>query len=170
MLKKYFEEEEYELLKNNDNLLYKSMEIVSRIFDDKVDKGGLPYQIHLLKVYRGVNDYLEKVCALLHDTVEDTDVTYEDLRDVGYPEEVIDILRILTKVKGEDYSHYIDRIVNSENTHAMNIKLSDLTHNMDLKRIINPTINDYERVNKRYVPAYERIKSKLEEMKGKEKC
>ncbi len=165
MLKKYFEEEEYELLKENDNLLYKSLEIVSRIFDDKVDKGGLPYQIHLFKVYRGVNDYNEKICALLHDTVEDTDVTYDDLLEIGFPQEIIDIITILTKVKGEDYQHYIDRIVDSNNIHAMNIKLSDLTHNMDLKRIINPTVNDYERVNKRYAPAYEKIKNKIDELK-----
>ena len=93
MLKEYFSEEEYELLKNNDNLIYKSLEIVTRLFDNQVDKGGMPYTIHLLKVYGGVDDYLEKVCALLHDVVEDTDVTFEDLSDIGFPSEVIDVLK-----------------------------------------------------------------------------
>ena len=163
MLKKYFTEEEYNSLKKNNELIYKSLEIVTRLFNDKCDKGGFPYVIHLLKVYEGVSDYLEKVCALLHDVVEDTDVTYDDLKDIGYNNDVVDILKVLTKVKGEDYRVYIDRIINSENTHAMNIKLSDLRHNMDLGRIKNPTANDYERVSKRYEPAYQKILNKLEQ-------
>lgn len=165
MLKNYFEEEEYQKLIESDNLLFKSLEIVTRLFNDKEDKGGHPYSVHLLKVYEGVNDYLEKVCALLHDVIEDTDVTYEDLKEVGYPQEVIEILTYLTKIKGEDYRDYIERIISSENIHVYNIKLSDLHHNMDLNRIKNPTVNDYERVNKRYAPAYEKISSKLESLK-----
>jgi (p)ppGpp synthase/HD superfamily hydrolase len=168
MLKNYFTQEEYEVLKSEENLIYKSLEIVTRLFDDKVDKGGLPYSIHLLKVYSGVSDYIEKVCALLHDVVEDTEVTFDELKEVGYPDEVIEILTLLTKPKGADYQVYIDNIVNSENIHAMNVKLSDLRHNMDLSRIKNPTINDYERVNKRYAPAYTKIQQKIKEMKERE--
>ena len=164
MLEKYFSEEEFNELKKNNDLIYKSLEIVTRLFNDKEDKGGQPYVIHLLKVYSGVSDYLEKVCALLHDVVEDTDVSYHDLENVGYNNDVIDILKILTKVKGEDYRNYIERIINSDNIHALNIKLADLRHNMDISRIKNPTSNDYERVSKRYEPAYERIMNKLEEM------
>ena len=164
MLEKYFTEEEYKNIKETDNLIYKSLEIVTRVFNDKVDKGGFPYVIHLLKVYSGVNDYTEKVCALLHDIIEDTDVTYDDLRNVGYNEEIIDILTILTKLKGEDYRDYINRIINSGNVHAMHIKMADLRHNMDSGRIKNPNTNDYERITKRYEPAYERINNKLMEM------
>ncbi len=163
MLEKYFNEEEYERIKKTDELIYKSLEIVTRVFCDKEDKGGFPYIIHLLKVYSGVSDYKEKVCALLHDVIEDTDVTYDDLRMVGYDEKIIDVLTILTKLKGEDYRDYIDRIINSENVHAMNIKLADLRHNMDSGRIKNPTPNDVMRITKRYEPAYERIYNKLNE-------
>ncbi len=163
MLKNYFTEEEYERIKSNDELIYKSLEIVTRVFNDKVDKGGFPYIIHLLKVYSNVSDYNEKVCALLHDIIEDTDVTYDDLRKVGYNEEIIEVLTILTKLKGEDYRDYIKRIIDSENYHAMNIKLADLRHNMDSDRIKNPTPNDYERIAKRYEPAYEKISNKLNE-------
>ena len=168
MLRDYFSDEDYEYYKNHNDLIFKSLEIVTRLFEDKVDKGGLPYSIHLLKVYGGVDDYLEKVCALLHDVVEDTEVTFEDLREFGYSDEVIEILELLTKPKGADYQRYIDKIVASDNVHAMNIKLSDLRHNMDIKRIKNPTVNDYERVNKRYAPAYEKIQNKLNELKEKE--
>ena len=164
MLKKYFTDEELEELKKSNDLMYKSLEIVTRLFNDHEDKGGLPYVIHLLKVYSGVNKYLEKVCALLHDVVEDTDVTYHDLEEVGYNKDVIDILKILTKVKGEDYRDYIERIIESGNIHAMYIKLSDLKHNMDITRIKNPTTNDYERISKRYEPAYRRILDKINEM------
>ena len=164
MLKEYFSEEELIGLRKNSDLIYKSLEIVTRLFNDKNDKGGMPYVIHLLKVYSGVSDYLEKVCALLHDVVEDTDVSYDDLIDIGYNKEVIDILRILTKLKGEDYKDYITRIIDSGNKNAMNIKLADLRHNMDPSRIKNPTTNDYERISKRYEPAYQRILNKLSEM------
>ena len=164
MLEKYFTEEEYKIIKETDNLIYKSLEIVTRVFSEKCDKGGFPYIIHLLKVYSGVSDYKEKVCALLHDVVEDTDIGYNDLETVGYDKEIIEILTILTKLKGEDYRDYIDRIISSENVHAMNIKLADLRHNMDSGRIKNPSPNDYERITKRYEPAYEKIINKLNEM------
>ena len=163
MLEKYFTEEELERITKTDELIYKSLEIVTKVFNEKCDKGGFPYIIHLLKVYSGVSEYLEKVCALLHDVVEDTDITYDDLRKVGYNEEIIDILTILTKLKGEDYQDYINRIIASDNVHAMNIKLADLCHNMDSSRIKNPTTNDMERITKRYAPAYERIYNKLNE-------
>ena len=140
MLEKYFTAEEYEKVKESNDLFYKSLEIVTKLFNSKCDKGGFPYVIHLLKVYEGVSDELEKVCALLHDVIEDTDVTYEDLINIGYNNNVIEILKILTKLKGEDYRNYIDRIIESGNIHAMNIKLADLCHNMDLGRIKNPKI------------------------------
>lgn len=162
MLKHYFTEEEYEILLQSDDLLYKSLEIMTKVFENKCDKGGIPYSVHLLKVYSGVSDYKEKCCALLHDIIEDTNVTYDDLREVGIDEEVIEVLIILTKTKGEDYSKYIDRIIDSGNIHALNIKLVDLAHNMEVGRIKNPTVNDYERINKRYLPAREKILNELE--------
>ena len=165
MLKNYFQEEEYEIYKNTDNLMFKSLELVCRLFQNKTDKGGFPYSVHLLKVYSGVSDYIEKVCALLHDVVEDTEVTFDELREFGYDDEIIEILSYLTKHKGEDYRDYIERIISSENIHVYNIKLSDLRHNMDITRIKNPTTNDYERITKRYAPAYEKINNKLEEIK-----
>lgn len=164
MLEKYFSEEELTKLRENNDLMYKSLEIVTKLFNDKEDKGNMPYVIHLLKVYSGVSDYIEKVCALLHDVVEDTDITYEDLKSVGYNDEVISVLTILTKLKGEDYKDYINRIIKSDNIHAMNIKLSDLKHNMDITRIKNPTPNDVMRISKRYEPAYQKILNKMEEM------
>ena len=166
MLKSYFDELEYEKLKQNNDFLFKTLELVLKVFDEKVDKGGLPYFNHLLKVYGGVSSYEEKIIALLHDVVEDTNITYDDLKEFGYDNNIIDSLKILTKNKGEYYPDYIERIINSNNKLALNVKLSDLKHNMDITRIKNPTVNDYERISKRYEPAYLKIKNKLEEMEN----
>ena len=163
-MKEYFNLEEYEKLKQNPDLLYKSLEIVLRLFNDKNDKSGIPYIVHLTKVYEGVFDYNEKIVALMHDVIEDTNVSLLDLKEIGYPDDVLEMLDYLTKRKGEYYPNYIDRIISSENIHVLNIKLSDLKHNMDLNRIKNPTMNDYERINKRYLPAYNKIQTKLEEL------
>jgi len=164
MLKSYFDEDEYLNLKESSDLLYKTLELVLRVFDDKVDKGGLPYFNHLFKVYEGVSSYNEKIIALLHDIVEDTNVTFDDLKSFGYNDEIIKPLTYLTKKKGEYYPDYIDRIISSNDVHTLNVKLSDLKHNMDITRIKNPSVNDYERISKRYEPAYLKIKNKLDEM------
>ncbi len=166
MLKSYFDEMEYQELVKNKDLLYKTLELVLKVFDDKVDKGGLPYFNHLLKVYENVSSYDEKIIALLHDTIEDTDITYHDLSEFGYDNNILDVLKILTKKKGEYYPDYIERIIESNNIHALNVKLSDLKHNMDITRIKNPSINDYERISKRYEPAYNKIKNKIEELEN----
>ena len=166
MLKNYFEDWEYQQLKESDDLIYKSLEIVTHLFNDKCDKGGFPYVIHLLKVYSALSSYQEKVCALLHDVLEDTDVTSFDLEEVGFSKDIISVLMILTKEKGEDYRLYIERIINSQSKMAMEIKLADLRHNMDITRIKNPTTNDYERISKRYEPAYQKIQNKLNEMEN----
>jgi (p)ppGpp synthase/HD superfamily hydrolase len=163
-MKEYFNEEELISLKENNDLLYKTLELILKVFEGSLDKGGLPYYNHLFKVYSKVSSYDEKIVALLHDIVEDKKVTKEDLLELNYPQHIIDAVVILTKKKGAYYPDYIESIIESDNKLAMNVKLADLEHNMDLTRISNPTVNDYERVNKRYMPAYTRIKNKLEEL------
>lgn len=164
MIKKYLTDSEYELIKQNDNLTDKSLMIITKLFNDKLDKGGSPYIVHLLKVYGNSKLNDEKIVALLHDILENTDCQKEDLIDLGYPSNIIDSIIILTKKKGEDYRDYIERIIKSDNILAMNVKLSDLKCNMDIKKIKNPNTNDYERIHKRYEPAYDRILNKINEM------
>lgn len=170
MLEKYFTEEEIEELKKKDNLLEKSLDLVLRLFGDKTDKAGIPYIVHLMKVYEGVKDYKEKVVAILHDVIEDTELEASDLEALGYDSEVTLWLSYLTKLKGEYYPDYIDRIISSNNIHVYNIKLSDLSHNMDSTRIKNPTINDVERITKRYANAMLKIETALEKLRGEKKC
>ena len=164
----YFTEEEIEKLKNNNNLIEKSLDLVLRLFADKTDKEGIPYIVHLMKVYSGVSSENEKVVALLHDVVEDTKVTFDDLRKLGYSDDIIIPLTYLTKKKGEYYPDYIERIISSKDIHVYNVKLSDLKHNIDSKRIKNPSIDDYDRITKRYMPAYEKLMNAVNNLKGED--
>ena len=167
MLKEYFTDEKYEELKNSDNLIYKALEIASILFKHDNDKGGHPYMQHLLYVYRHVDTMEQKVTALLHDTIEDKSVSEKDLIDIGFPTSIVTDIKILSRKKGSDYNKYIDSIVKNGSYNALCVKLADLKNNMDMSRIKNPTVNDYERISKRYEPAYIKIKNELDELEEK---
>jgi hypothetical protein len=95
-----------------------------------------------------------QICAVLHDVVEDTKTTFEDLRAEGFMEEIIAALDCLTRRDGENYDDYIIRILT--NTLACKVKNGGLADNMDLIRIPNPTDKDKERIEK-YRKAADRI-------------
>ena len=141
------DKENFEFIKGIDDLLKKSTMLVNIFFKDKKDKGGLPYIGHLQFVSNAFDDEDHKVVGLLHDIIEDTVVSKTILEELGFPKKIIDAVDILTK-KTDDYYEYIDSIANSNNLLAIDIKLKDLEHNMDITRIINPTDNDYERIEK----------------------
>lgn len=164
MFKNYFDLEKYEMIKNSDNLIFKAMEIVTDMFEHDVDKGGMPYLLHIIYVYRHVNTMEEKVIALLHDIIEDKKVSEKDLIEIGFPEKIVNDVKVLTRVKPIDYKDYIDNIVKCGSREALNVKLADLENNMDILRINNPTLEDIDRVKRRYVPAHEKITNRLKEM------
>ena len=164
MLEKYFTEEKLNELKESDNDIYKALELVTKLFKHDKDKGGHPYLLHLLYVYRHVYTIDEKVVALLHDIMEDKNITASELLDLGFSKKIVDDIKILTRIKPMEYSEYIENIVNSGSVEALNVKLADLKNNMDLSRIKNPTVKDYERIEKRYNPAYTKILNRLEEI------
>ena len=142
-----------------------SEELIEKLFSDKLDKGGYPYLDHLHEVSNKVDGENAKIIGLLHDVIEDTDVTGEDLIAMGFDEKIVESIQILTRKDKEDYRDYIDRIISSNNVDALTVKLADLNHNMDISRIKNPTFKDMDRVEKRYRPAYIKIQTKLEEFK-----
>ncbi|MBQ7136651.1 MAG: GTP pyrophosphokinase [Bacilli bacterium] len=164
MLKNYFDEEKYQSIKNSDNLIYKALEIVTTLFEHDVDKGGMPYMLHIIYVYKHVNTIEEKVVALLHDIIEDKKVSEKDLIEIGFPEKIVNDVKVLTRIKPIDYKDYINYIVENGSREALNVKLADLENNMDILRINNPTLEDIDRVKRRYVPAYEKITNRLKEM------
>lgn len=164
MLRQYFDEDKYEEIKSNNNQVYKALEIVTTLFENDLDKGGMPYILHLLYVYKHVSSEDEKVVGLLHDTLEDKEVTAEDLLDVGFSEKVVKDVVTLTRVKPIEYSDYIENMIRNGSVEALNVKLADLENNMDITRIKNPSIKDIERVKKRYIPTHEKIMNRLKEI------
>ena len=96
----------------------------------------------------------EKIAALLHDVMEDTAYTEDDLREEGFSEEIVEALLSLTHREGEDYMEYVERIC--QNPLAVRVKYADLQDNMDLSRIPQPTERDLARLEK-YKKAKERI-------------
>ena len=164
MLKKYFTEEKINEIKSIDNSVFKALELVTKLFKHDTDKGGHPYLLHLLYVYRHVYTEDEKVVALLHDIIEDKGITHEELLYLGFSKKIADDIKILTRVKPTEYKDYIDNIVMYGSKEALNVKLADLNNNMDLSRIKNPTTKDYERINNRYNPAYTKILNRIEEI------
>lgn len=115
-----------------------SIEIMRRAHEGQMDKCGRPYYLHPLRVAMRLLHCTaaERHAALLHDVVEDTLVTMADLREMGYSEEVLDLVDILTRRKPQDESHnqYIERIVQSGNVQALRVKLADVYDNMSPAR------------------------------------
>jgi (p)ppGpp synthase/HD superfamily hydrolase len=104
----------------------------------------------------GVDSDIEKMVAILHDVVEDTDWTLERLAQEGFPVEVIDALDCVTKRDGEEYDDFVKR--SASNKIARTVKLADLEHNMDARRLSNVTEKDIERL-KKYVRAWRFLKA-----------
>src|SRR5438309_472828 len=98
----------------------------------QVDKVGQPYSLHVLRVMLALQFLAERIAGVLHDIVEDTPYTLEMLRDMGYPEEVLEALDCLTRRPEETYEQFVDRL--KPNALARRVKIADLEDNMDLRR------------------------------------
>ena len=123
----------------------KAMKIAYKVHDGQVDKAGLPYIFHPIHLAEQMDTEEECIVALLHDVVEDTDITFEDL-EKEFSQTVIDALKLLTHDKSVDYMEYVKTIKN--NPIARNVKLADLKHNSDMTRLLSVTEKDIERYNK----------------------
>ena len=118
--------------------LGQTIEVMRRAHEGQIDKSGRPYYLHPLRVaIRLANcTAAERHAALLHDVVEDTLLTLEDLRHMGYSEEVLELVTLLSRDKpgGESHNQYIERIVASGNAQSLRVKLADLYDNMSPAR------------------------------------
>lgn len=112
-------------------LTVKASKIAYEAHHGQVDKIGMPYILHPLHLAEQMDDEVSVCVALLHDVVEDTDVTIEDL-EKEFPEEVIRPLTLLTHPEGEPYMDYINRVITDPV--AKKIKIADMTHNMNEQR------------------------------------
>jgi guanosine-3',5'-bis(diphosphate) 3'-pyrophosphohydrolase len=112
----------------------------------QLDKAKAPYILHPLRVMLGVETLEEKMAAVLHDVVEDTDVTLADLAAEGFSPAVVRAVDALTRRKGEDYMDFVRRA--GADPVARRVKLADLADNMDLSRLPNPGEADNVRLEK----------------------
>lgn len=124
----------------------KAINLMFKKHKDQVDKSGLPYVFHPFHIAEQMKDENTTIVALLHDIVEDTDTTFEDLKEMGFNDKVIDALKLMTHNKDEDYFKYVEKI--GKNPIARKVKIKDLEHNMDTSRLDVVTKKDQERVKK----------------------
>ena len=117
-------------------LTAKAMKIAYEAHHGQVDKGGIPYIFHPYHLAEAMEDEISCCAALLHDVVEDTHITLEDLAK-EFPDEVIRILKLLTHPKEVPYLEYV-RAIRSHPV-AVKIKLADIAHNSDQSRCPNLT-------------------------------
>ena len=110
-----------------------AMRIAFDAHKDQVDKTGLPYIFHPFHLAEQMTDEVTTCVALLHDVIEDTTVTFDDLAEKGFPAEVLDALRLLTHDPAVPYMDYVAEI--KKNPVATTVKLADLRHNSDTTRL-----------------------------------
>jgi GTP diphosphokinase / guanosine-3',5'-bis(diphosphate) 3'-diphosphatase len=132
----------------------KAIEIAARAHAGQRDKAGAPYIFHPLRLMLAVRGDEARMAAVLHDVVEDTPLTFEDLLREGFPVAVVDAVRALTKHEGESRIAAAHRA--AANPVARAVKLADVTDNMDLSRIPEPTEKDYARLRE-----YEQVRAIL---------
>ena len=134
--------------------LERAIEIAARAHAGQVDKAGQPYILHPLRLMLAVTTEHQRMAAVLHDVVEDTEVSFELLRAEGFPEIVLEAVRALTKYPGEKRIDAAARA--AAHPVARVVKLADVSDNMDLSRIAAPTEKDYARLRE-----YEQVRALL---------
>lgn len=141
-------------------MLAQMLHIATSAHHGQFDRGGNPYILHPLKVMHYLkSDDEELMCiALGHDVIEDTSVTYNDLIDAGMSLRVVEGIRALTKQRGYTYEQYKERVFANED--AMRVKMADLRHNTDIRRLKGVTEKDIARMAK-YHQFYMEIRAKL---------
>ena len=120
--------------------------IARKAHEGQLDKAGVDYIEHPIYVASRVDTEEEKAVALLHDVIEDSPVSAEELLQAGLPETVVTAVQVLTKKKEQDYQTYLETV--KKNPLARVVKLADLKHNSDLSRLSSITEKDRERLKK----------------------
>ena len=146
------------------NMVQKALEIAIKAHKGQIDKAGKEYILHPIMVALMVCTNEEKQVALLHDVIEDTKISIEDLRKEGFNGKILDAITAITKNKNENYDQYLDRVI--KNNIATNVKLADMHHNSDINRYENPTIEDKKR-SESYFLKTKKLLLKIEKNKNK---
>lgn len=127
-------------------LTNKAMKLCFEAHMEQTDKNGIPYVFHPFHLAEQMNDEITTIAALLHDIIEDTPITADELLGMGFPARAVDAVRLLTHDDDVPYDEYISAIKNDPV--AMAVKLADLRHNSDISRIEKPSEKDVKRAEK----------------------
>lgn len=145
------------VMDTNAKHLAKALAITTQLFEKIPDKNGAPYALHCIAVMMGVADrgYEVMAAAAMHDLIEDTHMTLSWLSDDHeFSPRIVQLVEIMTKRQGEEYEDYIDRVMCD--CDAIAIKLSDLRHNSDIRRLPDISVKSGERLVK-YAAAYKKL-------------
>ncbi len=135
-------------------MLEKAIQLEVKYHSGQVDKADQPYILHPIRAMLRVTSPKARIAAILHDVVEDTPWTFEQLLAEGFSEDIVDAVRALTKQDGESRLDAAKRA--AQNPIARVVKLADVSDNMDLRRISNPTAKDFARLKE-----YEKVRDLL---------
>ena len=143
------------MMNTNNELLEKALAIATKAHAEQTDKAGMAYIFHPIRVSCRCFTDEEKIVALLHDIIEDTDVTADYLLSEGFPRNIVDAILSVTRNEDESYGDFIRRC--RLNHIGRQVKLHDLEDNMDISRLPQVTEKDLARLNK-YIEAYRYLK------------
>ena len=136
-------------------MLDRAIQIAVQAHAGQKDKGGNPYILHPIRVMMSVSGINEKIVAILHDVVEDSDWTFDALLKEGFSSEIIEALKSVTKTsEQEDYESFIRRA--KANAIGRKVKIADLKDNLDVTRIPELSDKDIQRIEK-YVRALKQL-------------
>ncbi len=145
------------------HLLETAIRLAAKVHRGQVDRFGKPYVLHVMRVMMRGHDLEEQILGALHDVLERSDLTVEDIGKKGFSPRVIKALQHITRDPQETYEQYIDRVV-LDNL-AIRVKLHDLADKMDLLHVEQLDPADLKRYNKQ-LAAYHRMKRLVEEAKA----
>ena len=150
-----------ELLKIQDDY-ERALLLIKVLFKDITDKEGEPYINHLLRVSEKLENKNTKIAGLLHDTIEDIDgFTEESLKELNFNDEIISLIKIVTKDDDIEYTDYITSVLDTNNVEAIKIKYADMSDNFNTERLNKLSEQDKERLTRKYEKEIVRIKNYL---------
>lgn len=145
-----------------DHLLETAIRLAAKVHKGQVDRFGKPYILHVMRVMNRGHDLEEQVLGALHDVLERSALTSEELAKKGFSDRVLKALDHISRRTEESYEQYIDRVM--EDSLAIRVKLHDLADKMDLLHVTTLSLADLKRYN-RQLAAYHRMKKLVEHAK-----
>jgi len=138
------------------DIIEKSLEIALKAYSGQKDKAGKTYILHPLRLMAKMETEEEMSVALLHDVIEDSNLTAQDLLNNGIPSNIVNAVQVLTKLSGESYENFIERVL--ENKLASKIKKADIEDNINILRLNSINNQDLERIAK-YHKSWQTLKN-----------